>query len=477
MNCDHCPTHWVLVVNETRAENPEWKKPFDYEEGCFPCASCVSDLIETTENLNSSLAPIMDEFGGKESSFFAFRRLNYIEEDVQRLMPEIELLNPQEGSRRLQPLEAQVAEQQKRVKSLNVDYKLNVMDALSMEATELGGMASEAVTDMGKVGVQIMSITKEMREIADGLGSGVTPEQIQTSIDLGNEWLAMMKENDFSQNRAMANEKYRIARDLIQDVKQFAEPVETFKGNVSMEDDRMKEVAFKLVDLKLNSEKASKMLRVAKTLNFRNSDPAATYKAGKIREMISASEGNIQLGAQLNREADDFLDESTKSFSRLQSRSENILINVETLNNKVDSDRVGIARNFDLLQEAAEHASQLEQQATVLEDEVANAKNPAVRAIDAANAYQRIVAALKNANDGATKAMQAAEDAANMSVGVGTKASQSRERTQQLYEAASKNRDVVNNELQPTMENSLVNVEDVGAKNKVTKQMVEASAK
>jgi hypothetical protein len=40
-----------------------------------------------------------------------------------------------------------------------------------------------------------------MREIADGLGSGVTPEQIQTSIDLGNEWLAMMKENDFSQNR------------------------------------------------------------------------------------------------------------------------------------------------------------------------------------------------------------------------------------------------------------------------------------
>ena len=50
----------------------------------------------------------MVEFKGVEASFFAFKRLQYIEKDVDRLMPEIELLNPQEGSRRLQPLEQQV---------------------------------------------------------------------------------------------------------------------------------------------------------------------------------------------------------------------------------------------------------------------------------------------------------------------------------------------------------------------------------
>ena len=135
--------------------------------------------------------------------------MNYIEEDVEKLLPEIELLNPQEGSRRLQPLENQIADKAKKVKSLNVEYKLNVMADLSKEAKDLDAEAATAVDDMGKVGVEIMAITKEMREIADGLGSGVTPEQIQTAIDLGNEWLDAMKEHDFSEDRSLANDKYR----------------------------------------------------------------------------------------------------------------------------------------------------------------------------------------------------------------------------------------------------------------------------
>ena len=47
-NCDHCPDNWVLVVNETRTVTPEWKRPFSYREGCFPCSSCVADLMVNT---------------------------------------------------------------------------------------------------------------------------------------------------------------------------------------------------------------------------------------------------------------------------------------------------------------------------------------------------------------------------------------------------------------------------------------------
>jgi hypothetical protein len=37
------------------------------------------DLVEATDGLNTSLAPLMVEFKGVESSFFAFKRLQYIE--------------------------------------------------------------------------------------------------------------------------------------------------------------------------------------------------------------------------------------------------------------------------------------------------------------------------------------------------------------------------------------------------------------
>ena len=70
---------------------------------------------------------------------------------MKRLQPEIELLNPTEGSRRLEPLEDQAEEQQKRAKSLNVEYKMSVMAELQQEARELEEKGQKAVDDMGKV--------------------------------------------------------------------------------------------------------------------------------------------------------------------------------------------------------------------------------------------------------------------------------------------------------------------------------------
>ena len=53
-----------------------------------------------------------------------------------------------------------------------------------------------------------------MKIIADGLGSGVTPKQIETSVELGRSWLNDMKANDFSDDRLLAAEKQRAAMEL-----------------------------------------------------------------------------------------------------------------------------------------------------------------------------------------------------------------------------------------------------------------------
>lgn len=124
-----------MVVNETRLVRPEWKLPFTYEEGCFPCSSCVGDLAEITSSLNTSLAPIMVEFKGVEASFFAYKRLQYIENEVERLIPEISLLNPQEGARRLGPLESQVSPEFKTTNSGCADLGLGPKCSLAFKQT------------------------------------------------------------------------------------------------------------------------------------------------------------------------------------------------------------------------------------------------------------------------------------------------------------------------------------------------------
>lgn len=259
-NCDHCPDGWVLVVNETRTIRPEWKRPFGYEEGCFPCPSCVGDLMDVAGAMTSALGPVSDEFRTAEASYFAYRRLQYIKDEVETLQPELQLLNPEEGSRRLRPLEHQIADQQLKAKSLNVAFKLDLMAQLQKGAEGLLSSGRDAVADTSKVRADMERATKDMKAVADGLGSGVTPDQLETSVQLGKEWLDSMKAHNFSGDRTEATAKRRDGTAMVEKVKAFAKPGADFRRDVATAEDRVAALTNRLDDLRNNSEKANEMV-------------------------------------------------------------------------------------------------------------------------------------------------------------------------------------------------------------------------
>ena len=350
------------------------------------------------------------------------------------------------------------------------------MEELDLMATDLSTSANEANDNMNKVGTQITSSVEDMKKIAQKLGTAVSPDLIKTSVEKGNEWLEQMKANDFTEDRASANEMYRASNELVQAVKEFAEPVNSFKGNVTTEEERLKELELKLDDLKFNSEESNAKLRVAKTLNFRNSDPQVKYNIDRINLMTTAATANIELGNDLNNQADEMLRGAQNAFDNLNTLSQNILADKQALDDKVTNDKSGIAQNIQLVQEASDHANSLEAQAEALKGEIDNAKSPVSSALGAANAFSDIVDGLKNATDSAEKAMEAAEAASSISFGVGTKATQAVERTNGLYEEAAKNKAELN-EIEPEIEMAVGNIEHVTEENKAVKQMVEATSK
>ena len=192
--------------------------------------------------------------------------------------------------------------------------------------------------------------------------------------------------------------------------------------------------------------------------------------------MTSASTANIELGNDLDSQADEMLSGAQNAFDNLNTLSQNILADKQALDDKVTSDKSGIAKNIQLVQEASDHANSLEAQAEALKGEIDNAKSPVSSALGAANAFSDIVNGLKNASDSAEKAMEAAEAASSISFGVGTKATQAVERTNGLYEEAAKNKAELN-EIEPEIEMAGGNIEHVTKENKAVKQMVEATSK
>ena len=100
-----------------------------------------------------------------------------------------------------------------------------------------------------------------MRVISDGLGSGVTPEQLETSVELGRQWLEAIKQYDFSEQRQEAIDQKMLSDQLVDMVRDFTAPVEDFKGNVSVVEEQINELTDKLNDLKGHAHNTSNMVR------------------------------------------------------------------------------------------------------------------------------------------------------------------------------------------------------------------------
>ena len=192
--------------------------------------------------------------------------------------------------------------------------------------------------------------------------------------------------------------------------------------------------------------------------------------------MTSAASAKIELGNDLDIQADDMLSGAQNACDTLNTLSQNIIADKQNLDDKVTNDKSGIAKNIQLVQEASDYANSLEAQAEALKDEIDTAKSPVSSALGAANTFSDIINGLKKASDSAEKAMEAAEAASSISFGVGTKATQAVERTNGLYEEAAQNKAELN-EIEPEIEMARGNIEQVTTDNKAVKQMVEAISK
>lgn len=113
-----------------------------------------------------------------------------------------------------------------------------------------------------QVGNEISRVTSDMRVIADGLGSGVSPEQLEQSVRLGNQWLDEIKSRDFSPERQRSFEKKNAASDMVNSVEAFTKPVEEFNNNVTGVQGTIIDLRDKMEDLRNNSMAAQDQVKL-----------------------------------------------------------------------------------------------------------------------------------------------------------------------------------------------------------------------
>ena len=143
-----------------------------------------------------------------------------------------------------------------------------------------------------------MNATNDMSEIAAGLGSGVSQDQIRTSIEYGEQYLKEIKERgktyskmifsieiynhlifivfwsfyfcfkDFSEYKTNSYKEQATARELVANVTLFTLPGKIFKQEVQDAENKREELESKLEDLKNKSQTAGEEVRYVTYLSF-----------------------------------------------------------------------------------------------------------------------------------------------------------------------------------------------------------------
>eukprot|EP00091_Calanus_sinicus_P007557 TRINITY_DN18650_c0_g1_i1.p1 TRINITY_DN18650_c0_g1~~TRINITY_DN18650_c0_g1_i1.p1 ORF type:complete len:325 (-),score=89.50 TRINITY_DN18650_c0_g1_i1:316-1290(-) len=316
------------------------------------------------------------------------------------------------------PLEQSMDKLGRESKSLNILYKLERMKDLAKNAQDLETDGSNAINEMGLVGIKVQGVIKDVLAISEALGSGINPELLQTSIRTAEYLLEQMESHNFQDTRAKAEEEQQFARDLMEEVKVWASPVENFKQNVIKTKERLGTLEEKIVDIQNQTETAKSLSAEANTINFRNAAPQASQKIDKINDIKEASKANQMLGDDLVKQAEQFIESAESSYSNLARKNDDISRRSNDFEERIQTYDTEIEDLFQLEHDAAMKARTLTDQANNLEQIAQQSQSPAETAIQAASAFKNILEAVNNAEESAYQAEQDSKAASDMSVGV-----------------------------------------------------------
>jgi hypothetical protein len=362
-------------------------------------------------------------------------------------------------------------------KSLNLDFKLNLMAGLATHAEDLAADGSNAVAEMGAVGVKVLGVIKDVTEISEALGTGVTAQLLETSVAKGRELLASMQERSFGATRVKAEEEREASRALIDQVRSWARPVEEFKASVAGTNERLAKFDSDLEDLLNRTQVADAMASQAKQGNFRNSAPQAEGKVKRINQLHEAAKGSQQLGTDLVNEAEAMVEEAKEACGDLSERTDTMDEAAVEFKDRLRTFEAEDETMFRLEGEAAVKAASLADQAAELKNIAARSKMPAETALQAAQAYENILNYVKEGGEAARQAAADADKAFAMSDGVASKTNGALKTIQQMYEEAGDADQSVNNELGPSLAASQAQVKAVGERTKEIKSSLAAVAK
>ncbi|XP_023237076.1 laminin subunit alpha-like [Centruroides sculpturatus] len=446
--CDRCPYRWAFVD----------------KIGCHECGPCVHALLDDTDYLKSVIDPVWEEMTDISTSYFAYQRLNNVNKSVHELWPKVNAFNRSEID--LTPLltESESIELTAKVLDLKTSESLDESHKLATEADNTRKTALEVEKLIHEAAWKAEELVKELKELAEGLTGSVGPST-DLLITEAERILDELKTRDFSEQRKVTEEESELARELLEQVKDFQIPMLLNKADLDKLKERVKQLENFVTNYIDNANEANKLTDdYRKNAEYIKNIPTleTVNKIGEKSEMI---EELLDKALDLLEKAEKLLNDAENNFDNFERDFESMLISGRELANNLEDLEIELEELRPQVEEAKLYAEDLAKQALLLDSLLADTRNSSEGAVKAATVYQDIILAIDDAEEAAKDALRAADEAGIKSEGVAERAENSRNISEDLLNTARLLEQQVAEDLKPKLDYAKKGVSSIGQQN------------
>ncbi|XP_046433556.1 laminin subunit alpha [Neodiprion fabricii] len=413
--CDKCPHRWVLIE----------------QEGCFQCDSCAHDLLDDTDRLAEQLVPIVQEFKTVAAGYFTNRRLQFINETVDQLDKQVQLLNPSRVDfvplqKEISQLDQDVQNQRRKVEYISENSEKWAEGAMNT-SVEMKLLEKDAAKEIDRVNV----IVDEVKSLALNIDQGTGPK-VDNALKEAKEIIKKIEGVSFRSFRDKANDQVDRANILLTEMEQNNIPITNLSTVVMDLNKKVVNLTNKIDDMMNNTQMTQLNANVAERLNLENRIAQETGNFDTAKNSTNEAQEDLNAGKELNENATRFLNQAINFINTIKEDTQRDVrskLNETTYGN--DQILVDV---LDLVKNATKHAETLNQYSLDLDGILTDTRNTS--AVRAASAYKDISETINGAYEAAVDAIKAANNATQLSDGIGGRTLTSQNRSQELLDMA-----------------------------------------
>ncbi|XP_050301015.1 laminin subunit alpha [Anthonomus grandis grandis] len=437
--CDQCPHRWVFVPGE----------------GCHQCDHCHFPLLDDTDALAAMIDPIILEFNSTQSGYFTRRKLDNMREQLEKLLPKFDDVDPRQVSLTGPLQELESLEQDSKNLNRKSNYSLQNSEEMKNDSIDLKNKAEELLDNLSQAEKECIKAIEDLDKITGQLHEEAGNE-VEKVLEEAESLLEAIKVYNLTEREKEADDQLKKVDEMMKNVTEYKLPVDELETDVEQIKDKIKEFNDRLDDLYNHTQYSLTTANEAEKIINKSGKDRLEGKLDNIQNQITLSKENLDNSETLLKNASNLLDTTIGKLKELEDSPDQLETRNAEFQARLDTNDDEIKQIKELKPNVQKHADDLSDKVEKLQNILSDSQLDSNDAIKAARAYTDIAEAVKRARNATDVAKNDTDHAVNLLRTVSKRTTEADSNSSIALDDAHKLYQNISEELKPLLRQAIV---------------------